>query len=438
MNKMVEKIITNFILNQPYFAVIAMSTPIEENSSIEKLATNGEKILFNSKFLDSIDTFDKKVGVFAHEFLHIALLHTFRRGKRDRELWNIAADYEVNLLLLESGFVLPEGALVDYRFKEKTAEEIYDILSRHNRQQSNQNKQNVQNSKQNNNAQGNQNNHGNQQNQSGSQNNQNGKKQSDKNDKASQPNSGSDDQNKPTYFDLDNNEIKEEQWDFGQIQEVNLSASQKKEKELKIKNLNNNAIKAAVKKAGTMPASIKRTVEELLKAKINYREVMQRFFDERVLSEYDWKRPNKRYLRYELYLPKRGKNKLGNGVVFVDTSGSIDSEMMRTEISEIFGLLSYFDIEIDVVCVDAAVQSVTHLTHDSNLDELVIKGGGGTDYRPAFKWLKDNEDAKWVIYYTDGYCNSFPEDEPDIPVLWVLVYPNRFFKPPFGEVVSIN
>ncbi len=41
-----------------------------------------------------------------------------------------------------------------------------------------------------------------------------------------------------------------------------------------------------------------------------------------------------------------------------------------------------------------------------------------------------------VIYFTDGWCDSFPK-EPDYPTLWVST--DRFnFKPPFGEVINME
>jgi predicted metal-dependent peptidase len=41
-----------------------------------------------------------------------------------------------------------------------------------------------------------------------------------------------------------------------------------------------------------------------------------------------------------------------------------------------------------------------------------------------------------VIYFTDGYCDSFPEP-PDYPTLWILT-DKANFQPPFGEVIHIE
>ncbi|MCK4653767.1 MAG: hypothetical protein KAU01_04920 [Candidatus Cloacimonetes bacterium] len=41
-----------------------------------------------------------------------------------------------------------------------------------------------------------------------------------------------------------------------------------------------------------------------------------------------------------------------------------------------------------------------------------------------------------AIYFTDGYCDSFP-DSLDYPVLWILTDKTNF-KPPFGEVIRMG
>jgi len=50
---------------------------------------------------------------------------------------------------------------------------------------------------------------------------------------------------------------------------------------------------------------------------------------------------------------------------------------------------------------------------------LEPKGGGGTDFRPAFEWVAENDFAPaCLIHLTDLCCDSFPET-PEYPVLWV-------------------
>ena len=67
---------------------------------------------------------DQIKGVIAHEVMHCALGHIARRDGREVEQWNVACDLVINPLLLESNFVLPDGALVDQNFMGMGAEEL--------------------------------------------------------------------------------------------------------------------------------------------------------------------------------------------------------------------------------------------------------------------------------------------------------------------------
>ena len=60
----------------------------------------------------------------------MALLHVTRRQNRDPHIWNIAADIVVNdLIERNTSFkLLPQGAIIDTRFQDKSVEYIYEAL----------------------------------------------------------------------------------------------------------------------------------------------------------------------------------------------------------------------------------------------------------------------------------------------------------------------
>lgn len=68
--------------------------------------------------------------VLAHEYLHAALCHEARLGKRDPELWNVACDYVINQWLrdMEVG-TMPDGLLFDSELAGLPAESVYDRLA---------------------------------------------------------------------------------------------------------------------------------------------------------------------------------------------------------------------------------------------------------------------------------------------------------------------
>ena len=88
------------------------------------MATDGSRIVYNPAFVDQLKPAELE-GTLAHEVMHCALGHQCRRGNRDPGLWNEAADFAINPILIANGFTLPAGALIDPAFANLSAEEIY-------------------------------------------------------------------------------------------------------------------------------------------------------------------------------------------------------------------------------------------------------------------------------------------------------------------------
>jgi len=121
--------------------------------------------------------------------------------------------------------------------------------------------------------------------------------------------------------------------------------------------------------------------------------------------------------------------------VAVDTSGSISDSEVNSFASEISAILADFDTTTHVVYCDTGVASVEQFQQSDLPLKLHPKGGGGTDFKPPFRWVnKKGIQPSCLIYFTDLLCSSYPP-EPDYPVLWVDTAGRR--TPPFGEVISL-
>jgi len=101
---------------------------------VPTMATDGKNFFINPLFCSTLN--DKSiVFVLCHEILHNVLVHFLRRENMDAEhtRWNHATDHEINLMLIEEGFLTKQqvdelGGLADEQYKEMTAEEIYKLL----------------------------------------------------------------------------------------------------------------------------------------------------------------------------------------------------------------------------------------------------------------------------------------------------------------------
>ncbi|HLW03285.1 MAG TPA: VWA-like domain-containing protein [Ktedonobacterales bacterium] len=112
----------------PFFATLVLFARTLLTETVPTAATDGRDIFLNVAFWNGL-TPPQRLGLLAHEVLHAALLHVYRRGPRDPLLWNIAADIVVNgVILAQPGFELPVGHLREKSLEHLSVEEVYHLL----------------------------------------------------------------------------------------------------------------------------------------------------------------------------------------------------------------------------------------------------------------------------------------------------------------------
>lgn len=188
------------------------------------------------------------------------------------------------------------------------------------------------------------------------------------------------------------------------------------------------------RRQGKLPASMERFVEGLTENKVPWREVLQRFATTIRRDDYTWTRPSRRYLAMNAYLPSMRSEGMGDMVVVIDTSGSIDNDTLQAFGAEIRAIVNAVrPTQTHVIYCDAAVNHVDVFSPDDYL-EFKAHGGGGTDFRPPFRYVEEHNIApECLVYLTDMY-GSFPQ-EADFPVLWCAT---SDVKAPFGETVRLD
>lgn len=139
-----------------------------------------------------------------------------------------------------------------------------------------------------------------------------------------------------------------------------------------------------------------------------------------------------------MILPSLSHRRLPEIVLAMDTSGSVAGAEMDQFAAELTGILEEFDTTVHVVYCDSAVAGTDSFSRGDLPLDLTPVGGGGTDFRPAFRWVEqEGLDPGCLIYLTDLECLQFPEREPDYPVLWARVGQGERI-PPFGEIIEIS
>lgn len=123
--------------------------------------------------------------------------------------------------------------------------------------------------------------------------------------------------------------------------------------------------------------------------------------------------------------------------VVADTSGSMGEEEMIDAMSETRGVLAATGANVVFCACDAGVHELKEVRTWAEAAQL-LKGGGGTDFRPALEALAQRSPRlDVVIFVTDG-CGPAPEEPPPYKVIWVLVGSYRQRPAEWGEIVEIE
>jgi predicted metal-dependent peptidase len=223
-----------------------------------------------------------------------------------------------------------------------------------------------------------------------------------------------------------------------------LSDEEKKELAREIDQAIRQGLIAHQKNIGKGGAGLDRELEDLLAAKIDWREVLREFV-KATCSNKDtssWRRVNRRFLSTGMYMPSMIGEKVGHLVVAIDTSGSIGGPELAEFLSEVKSIAE----EVNPECVDLLYwdgQVAGHEKYEgSEVSNIVSstkpRGGGGTDPSCVSKYLRDeNIKPECVIVLTDGYVPNWG-DEWTAPTMWVISGGNTSAVSDHGKTIYLE
>lgn len=383
--------------HSPFFAALALFVDVRFTEEVAIAATDGRLLFFHPKGYGDLKPAERD-AVFLHELLHAALLHPSRRGVREPELFNIAADIVVNgMVAAEESVALPKGAIRDTKLEHLSVEEIYELLQ--------------------------------------------------KKAKAKLPSLPLADLLKPGSMGSGTEQEEGEEEDNGEGQEGGDGGGHDPAGELHDLH-DRSALEAHWKQAiqqakvlasskgqGSLPAGMQRHLGEIAEPQIDWRSQLWRYL---VRTPTDFSGFDRRFLHRGLYLDHLEGESV-QVFVCIDTSGSIYDEHLSLFIGEVSGILSSYPM-LDCRLWYADADCYGPYTISGICEMPRPEGGGGTDFRPFFKaameaWSGDQEAV--CVYLTDGN-GDFPEEAPQLPVLWVIMpggLPSEFI--PYGEICRL-
>lgn len=433
------------VLNHPFFGVLATRLILKEDRSCDTMWVDGKHLGYNPKFVAE-QSDGQLQGVVCHEVLHVAGGHPWRRQGRNPDTWNEACDYAVNPIVRENGYILPDGGLEDPQYAGLPAETIYGKL-RQNPQDGapppqqgpgtqppeapmiggqtddkGEEGDESSNSGDGGGDKGQSKDDGKPQDDNGSgkgdskSDEGSGKGESDSDDAASGNGKGS--EGKPKAA----GEVRDAPADEPELEENWRSAVIQ-------------AAKAA-KMQGKLPAGLARFAEAGVEPRVDWREALREFM-QRVWSatDYTWRMPNARYISQGLYLPRLDGEAMPSIVFGIDTSGSIQDELLSQFKAEVTSIVE--EMQPDdayIVFCDAKVHRVENLAKGDE-PEFKPAGGGGTSFAPVFDWCEENDITPTCLIYLTDLFGSFPKVQPDYPVLWAHTQVHG--PAPWGEMVEV-
>lgn len=189
-----------------------------------------------------------------------------------------------------------------------------------------------------------------------------------------------------------------------------------------------NAIRQGAILAGKTGGNLDRSFTDLMSAKVDWREALREFVSAVAVGKDDssWRRPNRRWLQHDIYMPSTIAESMGRLAIAVDTSGSIRDEDINKFLSEVVAIMTNVNPEIvDLLYWDSAVAG--HEVYglgdgDKLMASTKPKGGGGTTPSCITDYMKEhNLKPECVVVLTDGYVGNDWGGDWNCPVLWAIV-----------------
>lgn len=385
------------LLRHPFFGNMATRLRIlAADDWLPTAAVDGRNLYFNTQFFNAMS--NKEIEfVVAHEILHMVFDHLGRRDERNPMLYNIAADYIVNNLLVRDR-IGDKPKLVDcfqdFKYDGWTSEQVYDELFEKAEE--------------------------------------NGREflkqlgemldehldMDGEGDGESDPETEKDgngnnvSKKKPKYSKEEMKQIKDE------IKEGMLSAAQ-------------------AAGAGNTPNEVSRMIKELTEPKMNWRELLRQQIQSTIKSDYTFSRPSRKGWHTGAILPGMNFDETIDVCIGLDMSGSIGNAQAADFLSEVKGIMDeYKDYKIKIWCFDTEVYGEDNFTGDDGreITDYEISGGGGTDFDANWRYMKDNDIVpKKFIMFTDGYpWDSWGDDNYCDTVFVIHSHRDKNLQAPFG------
>jgi predicted metal-dependent peptidase len=375
------------------FSGILACGKVTVTNEVSSARTNGWDVEYNPKFIEEHMPTDPELRLLIlHEAMHKAYRHTHvwkHLYERDASIANVAADYFVNLALMDTdadvGYIkMPKvGVMPDSKYRGMSVQQIFDDLIKNQ-----------------------------------------GKKSKPKgNDKGEGEGEG---ESKSKGMD-------EHDWENGVDKEEEIKRADEIQRALRQGEMQRKKL------IGNGSSNADGIWDELLQPKVDWRKVLREFITDTCSGrdESTWRKPNRRYLSMDIYMPSMQGTQMQELVIGFDTSGScFGGADMNRFVAEITTIIEQIKpTKTHVIYWDTEVTG--HQTFDDGkfaIHDLKPKGGGGTDGSVLFDYLRAKRiTPQAIVQFSDGYVGNWGRS--DCPTMWALT---SNLKSPYGVTIKLG
>ena len=406
MNSLQEKFqeaVVNLISNEKYvdlsfygFIIAKLNVKYVKDMPTAGVKFNKDSLNYDLMIGQAFDnwTLEERIAVLIHECRHILGLHTIRKGERDHQLFNVAADIAINQLIKN----VPEGGVFPETFdfpKNESAETYYELLKEEKEKQEQSKREYEENNEDD--------------------------SQGDDSQGANgwTPDKNSKGEIKPDLTNLD----KEPQ--TLDVHDWNGEGNSDEGSEELQKSIAENMVKEAIEQTrGNLPSDIEKILKFLKKkAKISWKKELRKILSSRNGTRIETiKRKNRRFPhRADLRGRKVQKDK---PIVFVgvDTSGSMNDDDVLNGLVEINEVIKNVG-ELKLIQIDTEIKG-TQDFDKNNFKRFKRKGYGGTYMGACPEYIEKNKlKCDVLIMISDMWIEEVTSDDNwkkfRKPVLWL-------------------
>ena len=374
----VSRACARITMHHPFFGAFILRTNVQEATdtkgrAITTMATDGRTIWWNRDFVAKCT--DQEVeGVFIHEVLHIVFKHMLRRKERSPLKWNMACDYVIDPIVLD----VPNVSIPNWPGLEQHHDRQYD-----------------------------------------------GEFVEAVYEKLPDPPEGQGGcMSIGEVFDMTNENGSP------------MSAEEMQQAGVEIDQTVMIAAESA-KRAGRLPGSIEEYVKSMMEPQVDWAAHLRRFIGGEHPEGFTYDTPDRGpYFYCELMEPSLDKVGVGTIIIGLDVSGSVSTKELQHGLAEMNALTEEFHPrKVIVIQHDSEVKSVEEFEAGEVIDDIKVRGRGGTSVQPVFKWIEESgEQPDRVVMITDMGIWDFGEPT-GWPTLWVSTTKESA---PWGETTHIH